>query len=50
MGRILASAFRKESLSNLLIGGLAKFPSLLNKIIEKTHGKPIINDVDRYNG
>lgn len=50
MGRILATAFRKESLSNLLISGLAKFPSLLNKIIEKTHGKPIINDVDRYNG
>ncbi|SFH40863.1 NAD(P)/FAD-dependent oxidoreductase [Pedobacter insulae] len=49
MGRLLASLLRKEKLSSLLISGLAKSPYLLNKIIEKTHGKPIVNDGNRYN-
>jgi hypothetical protein len=49
MGQILATIIRKENISNLLISGLIKFPYLLNKIIEKTHGKPMINNVDRYN-
>ncbi len=49
MGQILAALIRKENISNILISGLTKFPYLLNKIIEKTHGRPIINNVDRYN-
>ena len=49
MGRILSALLRKEKLSNVMLTGLTKFPSLLNQIIEKTHGKLIINEVDRYN-
>ena len=49
MGHILSALFRKERLSNLLLTGLTKFPSLLNQIIKKTHGKPIINEVDKHN-
>ena len=49
MGRILSALLRKEKLSNMMLTGLTKFPSLLNQIIKKTHGKPIINEMDRYN-
>jgi len=49
MGHLLSMLLRKEKLSDALLMGLTKFPILLNHIIQKTHGKPIINDVDRYN-
>lgn len=40
-GAILSSLLRKEKLANALLVGLTKFPTLLNKIIQHTHGKPI---------
>jgi flavin-dependent dehydrogenase len=49
MGHILSTLLRKEKLSALLLHGLTKFPFALNQIIEKTHGKGIIKNVDRYN-
>ena len=41
-GRFLAKILGKASLSENLIRLLAIFPSLLPKIITKTHGKPIL--------
>ncbi len=49
MGKLLSTLLRKEKLANLMLTGLTKVPAILNKIIEKTHGKPITNDLDRYN-
>lgn len=40
-GRGLQQILLKEGLSQTLISGLSRFPSLTRKIIQKTHGKPI---------
>ena len=42
MGRVLSSVIRKGNLFGILLFLLAKFPSLLPKIIRGTHGKPNI--------
>lgn len=42
MGRIVASLFRMNHFSEFMLMGLKSFPSLLPKIIEQTHGKPIL--------
>lgn len=44
MGRVLAKILRSPRISVLLMSLLIKFPILLSKIIEKTHGKPIITE------
>lgn len=41
-GRFLSKILQKEKLAAVLIQLLVIFPSLLPKIIKKTHGKPII--------
>ena len=46
MGNVLSSLLQKEKLADFLLNSLTKMPSLLNQIIKKTHGKPLINDVD----
>jgi len=42
VGRILSKILRQEKLTIFLMQFLIIFPSLLPKIIKKTHGKPII--------
>ena len=42
IGRVLARILRKPKLSEQLLRIITLFPSLLPKIIAKTHGKPII--------
>ena len=42
IGKLLSAITRKEILFTLLLNLLIKFPSVLPKIIKKTHGKPII--------
>lgn len=49
MGHVLSTLLRKEKLADFILSGLTKFPVLLNKMIASTHGKPMINDVDKYN-
>ncbi len=39
-GRILANVLRREKLTNMIMNGLVKFPSVLHSIIKRTHGKP----------
>jgi flavin-dependent dehydrogenase len=46
MGNILSSLLQKEKLADFLLNSLTMMPSLLNKIIKNTHGKPLLNDVD----
>ena len=41
-GRVLAKILQSPRISVLLMSLLIKFPILLSKIIEKTHGEPII--------
>jgi len=41
-GHIIASLFKMNHFSELMLFGLKSFPSLLPKIIKQTHGKPII--------
>ena len=41
-GRLLSKILQKEKLTAFLMQLLVLFPSLLPKIIKKTHGKPII--------
>ncbi|HEU0136205.1 MAG TPA: FAD-dependent oxidoreductase, partial [Flavobacterium sp.] len=41
MGRTLASVLRRPRLSKNLIAVVSQFPSLLQFIISKTHGKPL---------
>ncbi|UKT62826.1 NAD(P)/FAD-dependent oxidoreductase [Pedobacter mucosus] len=41
MGEVLAAILQREKLTNLLLNGLVKMPSLLNQIIKRTHGKQI---------
>jgi len=41
-GRVLARLFRYESLSKYLLYALGMTPRLLPKIIDKTHGKPLV--------
>lgn len=41
-GRIVARLFRMNYFSELMLVGLKSFPSLLPKIIRKTHGKPML--------
>ena len=40
-GRILAGLFRFDSISEFILSGISFMPSVLPKIIEKTHGKPL---------
>ncbi len=40
-GRLMASLFRMNRFSELMMYGLKFFPSLLPKIIKRTHGQPI---------
>ncbi|MBC7567792.1 MAG: NAD(P)/FAD-dependent oxidoreductase [Pedobacter sp.] len=42
MGRLLASILKKGNILNVLLHLLVKFPSLLPRIIKRTHGKPHI--------
>jgi len=42
IGKLLSAITRKEILFTPLLNLLIKFPSVLPKIIKKTHGKPII--------
>ncbi|ETZ23695.1 NAD(P)/FAD-dependent oxidoreductase [Pedobacter sp. V48] len=42
VGNLLSGIIRKEKLFAPLLNLLTKFPSILPKIIKKTHGKPII--------
>lgn len=42
IGRVLAKILQSPRISVLLMSLLIKFPILLSKIIEKTHGEPII--------
>jgi flavin-dependent dehydrogenase len=39
MGSILSSILRRESMADVLLGGMVRIPSLLPLIIRKTHGK-----------
>ena len=41
-GRFLSKILQKEKLASALIQLLVLFPSVLPKIVKKTHGKPII--------
>lgn len=41
MGRMLTALLRNNKLESLAMNALTKMPFLLNKIIKKTHGKPI---------
>ena len=41
MGTLLSALLRNESLAELMLNGLTKFPSLLPLIIKQTHGKPL---------
>lgn len=41
-GRMLAGILRNKTITNLLLPLLVRFPALLPKIIQQTHGKPII--------
>jgi flavin-dependent dehydrogenase len=50
-GRFLSQILQKEKLTSFLMQLVTIFPSLLPKIIKKTHGKPLIlksNDVDKH--
>jgi flavin-dependent dehydrogenase len=40
-GRLLSNLLQHEKLANFLINCLAKFPSILPKIIKRTHGEPL---------
>ncbi|MFV8343902.1 NAD(P)/FAD-dependent oxidoreductase [Flavobacterium sp. XS2P39] len=42
MGRLLSNLLQRQKLSAALLRILIRFPFLIQKIIEKTHGKPII--------
>jgi flavin-dependent dehydrogenase len=42
MGSILSSILRKEKLTDVLLTGVIKMPFILQQIIKKTHGKPLI--------
>ncbi|MBP6181707.1 NAD(P)/FAD-dependent oxidoreductase [Flavobacterium sp.] len=42
MGRLLSNLLQKQKLSGIFLRILITFPFLLSKIIQKTHGKPII--------
>ncbi len=41
-GRIVARLFRMNYFSELMLVGLKNFPSILPRIIEQTHGKPML--------
>lgn len=41
-GHVIARLFRMQTFSELMLYGLQTFPSLLPKIIKKTHGNPIL--------
>ncbi|MDJ0646892.1 MAG: NAD(P)/FAD-dependent oxidoreductase [Flavobacteriaceae bacterium] len=41
-GRLLARLFRLDHFSELLLSGLNLIPNALPRIIEKTHGKPLV--------
>jgi len=41
MGRMLGKAFRNKPLTNQMLNVAVKFPSILPRIIKRTHGKPI---------
>jgi len=43
MGSILSSILRKDKLTDVLLTGVIKMPFILQKIIKKTHGKPLIS-------
>jgi flavin-dependent dehydrogenase len=40
-GRVLQSLLLSETVSNMLMGTVAKFPGLIRSLIKRTHGKPI---------
>ncbi|WP_117881422.1 NAD(P)/FAD-dependent oxidoreductase [Aureibaculum luteum] len=40
-GHFIAKLFRMQAFSELMLYGLQSFPSLLPKIIQQTHGKPL---------
>ena len=42
LGRTIQHILLRDTLSRSLIAGLARFPSLAKKVIQKTHGKPIV--------
>ena len=42
LGRTLQHILLRESISRTLISGLSLFPSITRKIIQKTHGSPIV--------
>jgi len=42
MGHVIAKLFRMQKISELMLYGLQCFPSLLPKIIKRTHGKPLL--------
>ncbi len=44
MGTILSNLLRNESLAELMLNGLTKFPSLMPMMIKQTHGKPLTSD------
>ncbi|RZL45396.1 MAG: NAD(P)/FAD-dependent oxidoreductase [Pedobacter sp.] len=44
MGSLLSSLMRKEKLADFSLNILAKTPYLLNQIIKRTHGKPLLNN------
>ncbi len=41
-GRLLASLFRSDHLSQIMLSSLSLMPNLVPKIISKTHGKPLV--------
>ncbi|MFI5452012.1 NAD(P)/FAD-dependent oxidoreductase [Pedobacter sp. UC225_61] len=43
MGSILSSILRKDKLTDILLTGAIKMPFILQQIIKKTHGKPLIS-------
>jgi flavin-dependent dehydrogenase len=40
-GRVLQSLLLSETVSNMLMGTVAKSPGLIRSLIKRTHGKPI---------
>jgi menaquinone-9 beta-reductase len=39
-GRIIQSFFGKPSLTNIFLGAMKPFPSMISKLIKETHGEP----------
>lgn len=41
-GKVIASLFKMDVVSELMLYGVQRFPNLLPKIIKQTHGKPLM--------